>query len=164
MSEARLEGEKVTLEEIAEQDAAQIVKWRSDPRIYSQLFDNRPLTMERHMEWYKGSYLPDHFRTDYMIRDKASGRAVGVVGAQRTEEGPEVSYMIGEVDMTGKGLAKDAIKAVLWHLKSHLGATVAIARILDSNAASIGLVKSLGFVLDSKLEGERPASQYKVKL
>jgi RimJ/RimL family protein N-acetyltransferase len=160
--EMTLEGEKVWLRPIREEDAELIVKWRSDPRVYGQLFDTRPLTPERHMNWYRACYLADASRTDFIMIEKESGRPAGTAGLKLGGV-PEVSYAVGEADMTGRGLAKDAVLALLRYVRG-LGADSAEARIREGNAASVSLAEGLGFVYDRALPGGVPASVYKVRL
>ncbi len=163
MHKTEIDGNIVTLREITAADAELIVYWRNLPRIRERLFDARPITLQSHLRWFEQSYSRDETRTDYIIIEKRSNAAAGVAGIRTSAEGAELSYMIGEQEMTGRGLAKDAILTLLGYAKE-LGCGMATARILDDNAASIGLVRSLGFKRLRAAETERPAGVYGVKL
>lgn len=153
----------VSLREITAEDAELIVSWRNQPRVCERLFDSRPITRESHLRWFEQNYSKDDLRTDYIIIEKESGTAAGVAGIRISPEGAELSYMIGNESMTGRGLAKDAVYTLMVYAKE-LGCSFATARILDDNDASIGLVRSLGFERLSSAETERPASIYGVKI
>ncbi len=163
MHKTEIDGQSVKLREITASDAELIVSWRSLPRIYERLFDARPITLKSHMRWFEQNYLKDETRTDYIIIEKGSGLPAGVAGIKTSPEFAELSYMIGEEAMTGRGLAKDAVRTLMMYAKE-LGYSLATARILDDNPASIGLVLSLGFKRLRAVETERPASVYGAEL
>ena len=142
-----LEGDTLRLRGISEGDAPLIVKWRSDPRVIKYLTDSQPLTLERHLDWYKNVYLADDDRIDLMIIDKQSGLAVGTAGAKGFAGGsPEISYAVGEQGALKKGFAAGAVRLVLDFLKDN-AYTKATAVIHKHNKPSISFIEKLGFKL-----------------
>lgn len=165
MTKRTLYGEKTILTEIGEGDAELLVKWRSDPRVIRHFFNDRPITLKQHMDWFFNVYQKDGARTDFIIAEKESGKAAGVCGVKAVDtDAPEISYAIGESGMLGKGLAKDAILTLLRFLKETYGAAQAVALVVEGNDASAGLAEGLGFVMDGYVGEGKKARVYRVAL
>lgn len=161
----RLDGEKVVLRSFVREDAEQLVKWRQDMEVIRYFLDNKPLTMERHLDWFDNDYMNNPERVDFVIFEKETERPVGTAGIKAFEEGcPEVSYAIGEKDMRGKGLAKDAILTLMRYAKECLGAARVAAGIHHDNAASRGIAGRLGFQPGEKMAGHDDFTMYFVDL
>lgn len=58
----------------------------------------------------------------------------------------EISYLIGEKDFFGRGLGKELVGLVVGYAFSNFGLQCLLARVLPENKASIGCLKSNGFV------------------
>lgn len=144
--------ERLRLREINEDDADFIVKLRSDPGAYKYFKIPRKISTEEHLDWYHNSYLEDHDRIEWIAI--YCGECVGVFGARRKVESDkqaEVSYILSP-EHYGKGLASEAIEAIISYCKDHWGSTEAIATIHSGNDRSISFIMNLRFVLESQTE------------
>lgn len=145
---ASFESERLLYRGITLQDALQIVKWRSNKKIYRYFFHNAPITLEEHLSWFQ-KYLTDATRFDYIITEKATNQKVGIVGLQNLHDiAGDIAYLI-DVHTQGKGFGSEAIQAMTaytfenWKLKS------LSAVILAENTASIKAAKHAGYQLYS---------------
>lgn len=136
--------ERLFLCGIEETDAAQIVKWRSDPAVYRFFKSPHQITMEEHLHWYRNSYLLNPNRLDWMCLEKETQTAVGVFGVSRDGEQAEVSYLLAP-EAQHKGYAAEAVQGLVrfafekWHCRR------VVAEIHKNNEASIRMIKKLGF-------------------
>ena len=78
---AELESERLILRGITEDDAPEIVEWRSDPEAYKFFRSPHRITMNEHLSWYRNNYLSNENRFDWMCFEKSSGRKIGVFGS-----------------------------------------------------------------------------------
>lgn len=144
--------ERLKLREINEDDADFIVKLRSDPSVYKYFINPRKISTDEHLDWYYNSYVNDHNRVEWIAIH--CGKRVGVFGARRKAESDmqvEVSYILSP-EHYGKGLASEAIEAIISYCKDHWGSTEAIATIHSGNDRSISFIMNLAFVLESQTE------------
>lgn len=87
-----------------------------------------------------------------------SAPAEGTSGTLPTPKQVELMVMVAEADYRRRGLARQAIRGIMRFaltdpaLGSRVQATSFIAKILQSNAASIALFTSLGFRETAKVE------------
>ena len=131
----RFESERLRFRGIEGRDAADIVRWRSDPANYRNFFNAAPVTPEEHLAWFE-RYLGDPTRYDFVIED-ASGQAIGTCGLSGiTEEGCEISYMIGDASARGRGYATEAVRALSVVAFRELGVGHIDAKVLAHNEAS----------------------------
>lgn len=145
---SRIDGEKIYLRQMCEEDAPYIVEWRNDPEIRKWMFNQEELTIEKHLEWF--NYRRDN-RLDYMICLIESGLPIGTVN-YTIKDGrvAESGRILGNKEYWGLGYAKEA--ALLW-LKVgfyNFGFKKVIAKTKCENEANIRLNKKLGFVISDK--------------
>ena len=136
--------ERLTLRGIDETDAAVIVSWRGDPAVYRYFKSPRRITEEEHLQWYRGRYLPDETRCDWMCLRQSDGAKIGVFGLIRRGEAAEVSYLLAP-EARGQGYAGEAAAALLAYAAADWKITRATAEIHRDNAPSLALAKRLGF-------------------
>ena len=149
-----LKTERLTLREIRETDAAQIVEWRSNPEVYPYFKAPHALTKEEHLRWYHHSYLTDANRLDWLCLAAETEKPVGVFGLRRISETPEVaevSYLLAPEEQR-KGYAAEAIRALIRHAAEAWDAQTVIAEIHKDNAPSVRLVEKLGFAFRKQTE------------
>lgn len=146
------ESERLFYRGIMEEDADYLVKWRSDPELIQHFGDPKPVTTENHLAWYRQTYLGDTRRYDFLILDKQTGIPVGTVGIKDLEPAHarcEISYMIAERSYQRKGLAKEAITAMMRRMQKE-DIYNFIAVIHEDNLASIRTVQRLGYKLSAQ--------------
>ena len=78
---AELESERLILRGITEDDAPEIVEWRSDPQAYKFFRSPHRITMDEHLAWFRNNYLSNDNRFDWMCFEKSSGSKIGVFGS-----------------------------------------------------------------------------------
>ena len=151
----------VLLRKATDNDLGLIFNWRNKPEVwqgfYTQNKENRALTWAEHWAWWISRNKD--WRTFIIEYD---GSPVGVITVGDLDSWiPELGWYVGEVNLWGKGIGKEAVRLGLEYIKSE-GKEYAHTTILDNNERSIRLAKSLGFKRFGKA---RPGeSWYQVKL
>ena len=146
---AELESERLILRGITEDDAPEIVEWRSDPEAYKFFRSPHRITMDEHLSWYRNNYLSNNNRFDWICVDKSSGRKIGVFGAVRDGNTAEVNYLLAPYAQH-KGYASEAVKMVIEYVRSEFHIKRVVAEIHRDNAPSIALAERTGFTLESE--------------
>ena len=146
---AELESERLILRGITEDDAPEIVEWRSDPEAYKFFRSPHRITMDEHLSWYRNNYLSNENRFDWICVDKSSGRKIGVFGAVRDGKTAEVNYLLAPYAQH-QGYALEAVKRVIEYVRSELHIKRVAAEIHRDNAPSIALAERTGFTLESE--------------
>ena len=147
----KLETERLLLCDMEEKDAANVVKWRSNPEVYCYFLAQHPLLEEEHLNWYNTSYVYNSDRYDWVARKKEDNQSIGVFGVKRESEQSlvtEVSYILAP-EHQGKGYASEAVLRTIQFAKECWNSERVIAEIHVKNKASIELVKRLGFTYAS---------------
>ena len=157
-----LETERLILRGIREDDAAEIVKWRSDPGVYRYFKNPKKITIESHLDWYHTRYLQDENRMDWMCIVKETGEKIGVFGLVLSQEEAEVNYLLAP-EAQHKGYAREVISVLIAFTNRTLRKKRVTAEIHHFNYASVKLVENLGFKLSTEEDefllykiGERP--------
>lgn len=140
---------KVILSKATEDDWDIMLKWRNDPEVmrgfYSQK-TGRSITRDEHTAWLKSRNQDCNiFLVCYGDEGGYLQRIGIIVLSQLDYWEPEIGIYIGEKSFWGKGIAKTALKQVLYLLKSN-GYQYTRVSILDNNVRSINLFQRLGFV------------------
>lgn len=136
--------ERLSYRGIKRDDASDIVRWRSDPSTFRFFFRARAITLESHLIWFD-EYLEDPSRFDFLalLND---GTPVGTVGLSNiTEDSCEVSYMVGEPSLRGRGLGREMLEAASALAFRELGVKTIEARIKPDNPASIATARAAGY-------------------
>lgn len=84
---------------------------------------------------------------DYLIEYK--GRVIGKAGCRRL---PVIGFIL-HPDHWGRGLAREAVEAVIAHVFAAFPVEALTADVDARNAASLGLLKRLGFVETGREQG-----------
>ncbi len=99
-------------------------------------------------EWLQSMIdAPPDASDDYVV--EYEGRVIGKAGCWRL---PEIGFIL-HPDVWGRGLAREALEAVIPHLFSRFPIEAVTADVDPRNAASLGLLKSLGFVETGRGKG-----------
>lgn len=149
-----LEGERVALRPMTEEDAEAVVRWRNNPEIRRWLFSRDPLTVESHLKWFQRS-KPD--RVDYVVCLKKTGRPVGTVSFTRIDPAAgraEAGKMLGEPALWGKGLMGEAFRIWMAFGFERIGLSYIYVRMKASNERNIRLNTRIGFRRERVVRGE----------
>lgn len=142
--------DRLRLYNINDNDAGDIVKWRSNPDVYKYFLTPKPITIEGHLNWYYNSYLKDTNRIDWMAYDYADNK-IGVFGIKRNDEDmcmAEVSYILSP-EWYGYGYATEAIEKIVRCYKEIWDLKYVVAEIHEDNSLSRKFAERLGFKLES---------------
>jgi RimJ/RimL family protein N-acetyltransferase len=103
-------------------------------------------TLEETRAWLKSMMAAGDDSDDFVV--ELAGRVIGKAGAWRL---PEVGFLI-HPDHWGKGLAAEAMRAVITHLFATHPVAALTAEADPRNAASLRLLGRLGFVETGRAE------------
>jgi [ribosomal protein S5]-alanine N-acetyltransferase len=121
-------------------EAAKLTGPRSEPPHAS---------IERTKEWMSNmAGSKQNGRTDFIIVVKDGSKAIGKIGVWQDQE---IGFLLAR-DYWGKGLAQEALQAILPHLFERIGFEHLTADIDPRNKASERLLKKVGFEFDGYQE------------
>ena len=104
--------------------------------------------LARSREWLLSMIdSPPEASDDYVV--EYEGRVIGKAGFWRL---PEIGFIL-HPDYWGRGLAREALEAVIAAAFSKFPVDALTADVDPRNAASLGLLKSLGFVETGRAKG-----------
>lgn len=146
-------GARVVLRPVDERDTDDVVRWRAEPAVAAQLFSERPPTRAEHLAWL-ARLRPDGDRREFIIVERAAGRAVGTIGLSQLDRRyrrAEYGLLIGEPAARGKGMAAEASRLLLQHAFTALGLNRVYLHVLADNDAALRLYGRLGFASEGVL-------------
>lgn len=120
-------------------DAQPLHEIFSDPRAMKHWSTLPHETLQVTRDWLDGMLRPDPRADDFIV--EMDGRVVGKAGSWRL---PEIGYIL-HPDVWGRGVAHEAMTAVIAHLFAAHGDPALTADVDPSNAGSIRLLQRLGF-------------------
>jgi UDP-4-amino-4,6-dideoxy-N-acetyl-beta-L-altrosamine N-acetyltransferase len=142
-----IQGERVQLRPMEEGDTDDVVHMRSEPSVLAQLFSDEPPTREGHLRWLAAVRARGD-RQEFVIVDRASGRAVGTIGLSRIDPAhrrAEYGVLTGEPDARGKGFAAEASRLLLGYAFGPLGLNRVYLHVFPENEPAIRLYERVGF-------------------
>ena len=122
----------------------------SDPAIYRYIDEAPPASVEavaeRHGRQMAGrSADGSELWFNWIVRENATGKAIGYVQATVIGERAWIAYVIAPSSQ-GKGLGREATEAMMQILRERNATSLFQAEADKGNAASRNLLRSLGFV------------------
>ena len=152
--EASLFTRRLSLEPLRSEHAALLYTALQDPRLYTYIPDDPPMSLEalqdRYRRWERRA-SPDgrELWLNWAARLRERSEWIGTFQATITENRQALlAYMIFS-PYQRQGLAREECQRVIEHLVDEYGVRVVAAEIDTRNAGSIALVRSLGFRLVS---------------
>lgn len=143
-SDTSIKTDRLWLRQIDETDATEIVRLRSDEKVYKYFLNPVKISVDQHALWYKDAYANDDSRVDWIAVDDQDGSFIGVYGAKRVEDVVEVSY-ITDPSHKNQGYAAEAVKAIIEWAKKYWDIFVFEAIVHCDNNESISFASKLGF-------------------
>ena len=164
MPELILTGEKCRLRPLNKSDVGEAyVGWLNDPQVNRFLgvgngeYRATLESIRHYLERFQAPAGKPPADFIFAIIDTASGRHIGNVtlnGSGRPRGIADTGILIGEKEFWGKGYAFDAWGALIPYGFDRLGLRKILAGAVDNHAASLNVLKRLGFQVEGVLRGE----------
>ncbi len=143
-----LETERLYIRESTVEDVDSFYRIYADPsmtKYMEGLFEN-PEDEKRYMKDYIDRIYGFVGYGVWSVILRETGEVIGRAGFSMRGgfDEPEIGFLIGK-DWQGRGLAQEAVLAVMWYGREMLGLTSAQALVKQENAASIHILKKVGF-------------------
>ena len=149
---AVIETQRLRLVELSaesDDDAAFMLRLLNEESYIRHIADRGVRTLEAARallrEWAVKSYI-EHGHGPYRVEEKGSGKSLGNCGLMRREglDVPDLGYAFLS-EAHGQGYALEAARGVVEFARQHLGMPRLLAIVNPDNAASIRLLRKLGF-------------------
>tara|TARA_B100000378_G_scaffold191075_1_gene155314 strand:- start:631 stop:1197 length:567 start_codon:yes stop_codon:yes gene_type:complete len=128
-----------------------IMKWRNDPEIKSQFFEQEKLTEEKQQKFLKNYGSLN--RIDFILVDKKTREPYGSFHLTNLSSNrPEIGKLIGNKELRGKGIAYKSTMTLLSFAFEELKLYKVYAKTKQSNISNINLNQKLGFTIIGKEE------------
>ena len=156
-----LEADRVILVPYRPEHIGEYHSWMKDPELL-ELTGSEPLTLEEEVEMQR-KWANDTDKATLIILERGTpdtpgtgvqgGRMVGDVNLFLYDKDDpseaEMSVMIARGDARRRGLARDALRAMMRYGYTRLGVRRFVAKINQGNHASLALFQALGFAEES---------------
>ena len=153
-----LEGDKVVLIPITNEDTDSILGWRNQRFVREKFIDQEILTQEVHENWMKTMVSVGKVK-QFIIYVKL-GMERNAIGSaylkdiDKNSKKAEYGIFIGEKDYLGRGFGSDAAKVLLEYAFETLSLHKVTLRVLASNKCAIASYKKAGFVEEGYFKDE----------
>ena len=155
-----LEGEKVRLRPMADNDVPLLMRWLNDPdvRYWTHLSEDSAevLTMEGHRErWERIRDDPTHISWRIDTRDGHPIGELGLLAISPLHGRAELAISIGEKEYWSRGYGTDAIRGVLRYAFGQLGLRRVQLITDEDNLRGLRCYEKCGFVREGLLRAHR---------
>jgi len=150
-----MQGDRVMLRPMETADTDDVLRMRNNPDVLAQLFSDKFLTREEHLQWLD-QILAQGTRQEFMIVELASGLSAGTIGLDHIDfkhRRAEFGILIGDTEARGKGLASEASRLLLDYAFGKLGLHRIYLYSFSDNKPALCLYRKLGFVMEGLLQG-----------
>ena len=148
-----LESNRIILKPLDELDSMEIVRWRNTKYVLDNVFSDQGPTVEEHRKWFE-KYSSSVDRVEFVIIVKEINRKIGTIGLSSIDpkdQNAEYGILIGEVDMIGKGYAKEASELLIEYGFNQLNLQRIYLNVFEDNANAINLYNKLHFTVEGIL-------------
>lgn len=150
-----LHTERLSLREIATDDAAFICALYNEPSFHKYIGDKGVKSIAAAQEYIGANFTKSYDENGFglwLVELKETGTPVGICGFVKREmfEFPDIGFAF-RAEHERKGYGFESSKAVLEHGREHLDLGKVLAIATKDNAASGKLLGKLGFSLDGDL-------------
>ena len=151
----RLEGKKIYLRPMAEEDTDLIVRWRNEDFVRKNFIYQKPFTREGHLNWIRT--MVDTGKVIQFIICTKEDEPVGSVylrDIDRTHRKAEYGIFIGEKDALSRGYGTEAAKLMLRYSFEELKLHKLMLRVLAGNDRAKKSYENAGFVQEAYLKDD----------
>ncbi|MBR6771633.1 MAG: GNAT family N-acetyltransferase [Lachnospiraceae bacterium] len=150
----RIEGEKVFLRPMEEQDTGNIVRWRNSSRVRCCFIYREDFTPESHQKW-TDTMIHTGRAIQFILCEKESRRPVGSVyfrDIDDKKQEAEYGIFIGEESAAGRGYGSEAARLAVEYAFKQLGLEKVVLRVFTDNIPAIKSYEKAGFVKEGILK------------
>ena len=122
-------------------DCRTLFDWRNDPVTVAMSLVSEPVPWENHVAWFESS-LQNPKR--HLLVAELAGQPVGTIRFDDVDDTAEISITVSP-DQRGKGMGTSLLDAADGWAREELGLDRVIARIKETNPASIAIFKKSGY-------------------
>lgn len=148
----KLEGEKVYLRLMTQEDTDLIVSWRNEDFVRENFIYRRPFTGEGHLEWIRTQIVPGHV-VQFVICLKKDDMPVGSVyfrDIDREHRKAEYGIFIGVKEALGIGIGTEAAHLAVQYAFEELKLHRIMLRVLANNPRAKRSYEKAGFVEEGR--------------
>jgi len=142
-----LVGEKVYLRPMEKEDLAYMQKWSNDPETRSLIGECLPMGVEQNEKWFE-KVDNDESRIWFSLVLKEGNRVVGEAGLLRMFHpwrGTDLTLIIGEKDVRGKGYGAEAMRLLLDYAFGYLNFHRVAIGVVGFNEKALRFYEKVGF-------------------
>ncbi len=140
-----LEGDRVTLRPIEEEDLEFLQAQVNDPRIWRRIGRSRPLNCEQERDFFENDVCSDDTVVLLIVADATPVGVVGLHSFDWEADSAELGYWVAP-EHHEQGYGTDAAARLVAYGFDQLGLHRIAARVFERNEPSQRLLESLGFI------------------
>lgn len=122
-------------------DCRTLFNWRNDQVTVAMSLVSEPVPWESHVAWFENSLVNPK---RHLLVAEQDGNPVGTIRFDDLDDTSEISITVSP-DQRGKGMGTSLLDAADEWAREELGLDRIIARIKESNPASIAIFKKSGY-------------------
>lgn len=152
----RIIGEKIYLRPIEEKDSELIVKWRNQENVRRYFFYQKDFTLEGQKQWYETKVKTGEVY-QFIVCDAENEKPIGctyIQGFNEDRTAAESGIFIGENEVRGRGVGKEALALTAKFAFDELGLEKLNARAFEGNKASVNAHLGTGYRITDSIEQE----------
>lgn len=152
----RIEGERVYLRPITQEDTDNIIRWRNSESVRPYFIYQKPFTREGHRKWLE-TMIETKKGYQFIVCEKTTDRPIGCTylrDFERKHNKIEYGMFLGEKSEAGKGISSEIVRLTLQFGFEDLKVHKIFCRIFADNLPSIKGCERGGFVREAYLEDD----------
>lgn len=157
ISESIIQGRRVRLRPIREEDLPHFVRWLNDPEVrhFLSISDDPPLTLESEREWYEETRASAD--SVHWAIETAEGELLGTMELRLADHHSraEVGIAIQDKARWGQGYGTEALRQVLRYAFDEMGLRRVFLITDEDNLRAIRSYRKCGFVQEGVLRAHR---------
>lgn len=147
-----IEGQKVRLRALEENDLERCYRWVNDPEVTEHLTIRFPMSTQQERQWLLQASSGDGDRS--FAIETADGEHIGNIGLHRInwlDRNAELGILIGEKRHWNQGYGTDAIRTLLKFAFEEMNLHRVYLRVDADNPRAIRCYEKCGFVMEGTL-------------